>query len=562
MLVGVDGGQTSLRCLVSDTNGNCLAYTETQSHIEAANRFDREERLINCIRAALELADITSSMAISLWISMTGVPDRGSQPAESWRKAVAREFPDARVSVDSDILAALYGAAQLDPGVVALSGTGSIALGRNSDNRMARAGGWGYMVGDEGSGFHIGMSAIRAVTQAVDGLGRDTLLTGLLMSELDLDSPYDIKQYLYSQRPSPSSIAALSRVVAEAAANGDVASNRILTGAGRHMALLVYAVLRRLNLTDDPVNVYPVGGVLTHDKMVREGLRQELSRLAPCSSMTMPKLPPVAGSIMLAAEGGDQEVSDEFVERLSITLPDVPVMRMDTRRTWTLDSLKEHLKGKLIVSSQSTPPDLIDDPYVLTCLARSAIAGGAVAVRANGPNVIRQMRATFSEPILGISKIGREVNDVYITPTLEAAREIIDAGADFIAVDATIRPRPDGRSAAELISEIQSHYDIPIVADISTLDEAIAAEEMGVDFIATTLAGYTSYSVDSSAASLELVRDVSSAVSIPVLAEGKISSPEHAVACIRVGAWAVVVGSAITRPRLIAKRFAEALANI
>ena len=562
VMIGVDGGQTSLRCLISNVDGRCLAYTEAHSSVEIGNQLDREARLIDTVQLALGLANIAPDLVASVWISMTGVPNRHSKPADLWRRIVAQAFPNACVAVDSDILAALYGAAQAEPGIAALSGTGSIVLGRNALGHFARAGGWGYLIGDEGSGFHIGLSAIRAMTQAEDQIGPATSLTELLAEELDLDTPYNIKHRLYSQRPSPRLIASLARLVAVAAADGDPVALEILTDAGRHLALLVHAVLRRLDLIDTSANVYPVGGILTHNRMVKESLRKELSNLAPRAMLAVPKLPPVAGSLILAREDLGLNASNEFLERLSASLPNVPTLRADTRRTWDLDSIKAHIRGRLIVSSQATPPDRTDDPYVLTCLARSALAGGAVAVRANGPDVIRQMRAAFSEPILGINKVDRDANEVYITPTFSAAREIIEAGADFVAIDATMRPRPDGRSTAELMTDILSHYNIPIVADISTADEAVAAEKMGAAFIATTLAGYTSYSLNSSSVSLELIREISSSVSIPVIAEGRILSPEEAAMCIQAGAWAVVVGSAITRPRLIARRFAEALASI
>lgn len=562
VIVGVDSGQTSLRCLISTIEGRCLAYTEAQSNREVQNRLDREARLVDTIRSTLNLAGIAPNLVAAAWISMTGVPNRHSKPAALWKRAVAQAFPSAYVGVDSDILAALYGATQVGPGVVALSGTGSIALGRNADGNMARAGGWGYLIGDEGSGFHIGLSAIRAMTRAEDRMGPVTSLTKLIADELDLEIPYDIKDRLYSQRPSPRSIAALARLVAIAADNGDPVAVEILSEAGRHLASLVYPVLHRLDLIDTPTNVYPVGGILEHNTIVRQRFREELLRLAPYAALAVPKLPPVAGSLILAREALGYSAGSGFLQQLSASLPSVPTVRSGIRKAWDLDSIKAHIRGRLIVSSQATVPDRTDDPYVLTCLARSALAGGAVAVRANGPDVIRQMREAFSEPILGINKIGREVNEVYITPTFSAARDIIEAGADFIAVDATRRPRPDGHSTEELIREIRSCYSTPIVADVSTVDEAIAAEKMGAAFIATTLAGYTSYSLGSSSVSLELIRKVSSSVRIPVLAEGRILHPEEAVKCIQAGAWAVVVGSAITRPRLIAKRFAEALAGI
>jgi putative N-acetylmannosamine-6-phosphate epimerase len=193
-------------------------------------------------------------------------------------------------------------------------------------------------------------------------------------------------------------------------------------------------------------------------------------------------------------------------------------------------------------------------------MARMALAaqqGGAVGIRANGPPDIRAIKAAVSLPVIGLYKDGDQ--DVYITPTLRHARAIVEAGADIVALDGTQRPRPDGSSLATLIAAIRVEWQKPALADVSTLEEGLSAQAAGADFVATTLSGYTPDSPALDGPDLELVRALVSQLSIPVIAEGRIRTPEEARAALAAGAFAVVVGGAITRPQWITAQFAAHL---
>lgn len=215
------------------------------------------------------------------------------------------------------------------------------------------------------------------------------------------------------------------------------------------------------------------------------------------------------------------------------------------------------VKGKLIVSCQALADEPLHGAQLMAKMAIAARVGGAAAIRANSPADIRAIKEAVDLPIIGLYKQGD--SGVYITPTFDAAAEIAAAGADVIALDCTNRPRPDGVPLTELLARIHDELKLPIFADVSTLDEAVAAAEAGVAMAAPTLSGYTEDSPAQDGPDFALLSRMVDALSIPVIAEGRIHSPAQARRALDLGAWCVVVGSAITRPRTITARFARAL---
>jgi N-acylglucosamine-6-phosphate 2-epimerase len=197
----------------------------------------------------------------------------------------------------------------------------------------------------------------------------------------------------------------------------------------------------------------------------------------------------------------------------------------------------------------------------MAAMARAADAGGAVAIRANGPADIAAIRAAVTIPVIGIYKVDLPGFEVRITPTLDHARQVAAAEADMIALDATARPRPGGITAAELIARVREATGCPVVADIATMEEGMAAAEAGADMVATTLSGYTDDSPTQDDPDYELIRQLAPALKVPLIAEGRIATPEQAARALALGAHAVVVGSAITRPHWITERFVARLRN-
>jgi N-acylglucosamine-6-phosphate 2-epimerase len=222
-----------------------------------------------------------------------------------------------------------------------------------------------------------------------------------------------------------------------------------------------------------------------------------------------------------------------------------------------LDGILRRLHGGLIVSCQAPPGDPLHGPTFMAAMARAAVLGGAVGIRANGPADIQAVRRAVDVPVVGLWKDGAE--GVYITPTVRHARAVVDAGAQIVAIDATGRSRPDRSTVPEVIEGLRRTHHCLVMADVSTLNEGVVAVSSGADLVATTLSGYTPYSPQRPGPDLELVAALAARVEVPVVAEGRIGTPQQARAALDAGAWTVVVGGAITRPQLITARFVAAL---
>lgn len=216
------------------------------------------------------------------------------------------------------------------------------------------------------------------------------------------------------------------------------------------------------------------------------------------------------------------------------------------------------LRGSLIVSCQAPPGSPLRHPATIAALAQCAEQGGAGGVRIDGPDDVAAVRRVVAVPIIGIYKITGP-SPVYITPTFEAARDVAHAGADIVAVQATRERDGAGPPLPDLIARIHAECGIAVMADISTVDEGLGAAAAGADLVATTMAGYTPHSRRMPGPDLDLVRDLAGRCPVPVVAEGRISTPEEAASALRAGAWAVVVGRAITMPEAITARFVDAL---
>lgn len=222
----------------------------------------------------------------------------------------------------------------------------------------------------------------------------------------------------------------------------------------------------------------------------------------------------------------------------------------------------ESLKGKLIVSCQALPHEPLHSSFIMGRMALAAKEGGAYGIRANTKEDIAEIQTQVDLPVIGIVKRDYEDSKVYITPTMKEINELMEVKPDIIALDATHSLRPGGRTLDEFYREIRNSYpEQLLMADCSTVEEALFADQLGFDFIGTTLVGYTDQSRDLKIESndFEIIRQIVAKVKHRVIAEGNINTPEKAKRVIELGAFSVVVGSIITRPQLITKSFAEAL---
>lgn len=221
----------------------------------------------------------------------------------------------------------------------------------------------------------------------------------------------------------------------------------------------------------------------------------------------------------------------------------------------------EELRHKLIVSCQALPDEPLHSDFIMARMAVAAKEGGASGIRANSVVDIAAIQKAVDLPIIGIIKRDYEGADVYITATMKEVDELMTVRPDIIAIDATTSTRPNGESLKEFFQKAKKKYPDQLwMADCSTIDEMLTADQLGFDFIGTTLVGYTKQSQGDKIESndFEIIRKALSKLSHPLIAEGNIDTPDKVRRVLELGAYSVVVGSAITRPQLITKKFVEA----
>ena len=222
----------------------------------------------------------------------------------------------------------------------------------------------------------------------------------------------------------------------------------------------------------------------------------------------------------------------------------------------------EQLKGRLIVSCQALPHEPLHSSFIMGRMALAAQQGGAYGIRANTKEDIKEIQSQVDLPVIGIVKRDYEDSSVYITPTLLEVEELMEVKPEIIAMDATQALRPGGLTLDEFFHKVKERYPNQLwMADCSTVEEALHADELGFDFIGTTMVGYTPQSKEMriEADDFAILREIVAKAKHRVIAEGNINTPEKARRVFELGAFSVVVGSIITRPQLITKAFAEAL---
>lgn len=222
-----------------------------------------------------------------------------------------------------------------------------------------------------------------------------------------------------------------------------------------------------------------------------------------------------------------------------------------------MKSVIEGLKGGLIVSCQARPGNPLRGASHMAAMAKAAELGGAVGIRADGPEDIPLIKKATSLPVIGIYKTEPSPSIPYITPDFEHAKILAEFGVEIIAVDATLRTRPDGKTAAELIKRINDEIGIPVMADIATYEEGVSAAKAGAAIVATTLSGYTENTVFTKEPDLMLVRKLCDSVTVPVIAEGRYVTPADVIKGFEAGAHAIVVGKSITNVTFITKLFTD-----
>ena len=222
------------------------------------------------------------------------------------------------------------------------------------------------------------------------------------------------------------------------------------------------------------------------------------------------------------------------------------------------DELIQSIRGGLIVSCQALPGEPLYRPEggVMPLMAEAARRAGAVGIRANGLRDIRDIMARVDLPLIGIVKKNYEGSEAYITPTMDEVDQLVDAGCPIIALDCTRQSHPGGLTSRQFLAQVRAKYPRQLLmADCSSLEDAVMAAQEGADFVGTTLNGCVKGDTPLDGPNFELARQIVKQVPAPLIAEGRIHTPEQARAMLELGALAVVVGGAITRPLEIARRF-------
>lgn len=227
--------------------------------------------------------------------------------------------------------------------------------------------------------------------------------------------------------------------------------------------------------------------------------------------------------------------------------------------------INEKLKKGLIVSCQALDNEPLHSSFIMGRMALAAKMAGAVGIRANTVSDIKEIKENVDLPIIGIIKKDYDNSEVYITPTMDEVDALVAEGVDIIATDGTNNKRPKNEGLKDFYEEIRAKYpDIKLMADCSTVDEAIMSDKLGFDYIGTTLIGYTPQSKGDKidADDFKILREIIEKVNHPVIAEGNVDKPEKAKRVLELGAFTVVVGGAITRPQNIAKKFVDCIETL
>ena len=222
----------------------------------------------------------------------------------------------------------------------------------------------------------------------------------------------------------------------------------------------------------------------------------------------------------------------------------------------------DKLKKGLIVSCQALDDEPLHSSFIMGRMALAAKMAGASGIRANTVSDIKEIKENVDLPIIGIIKKDYDNSDVYITPTIDEIDALVNCGVEIIATDATNMKRPQNDGLEDFYKEIREKYpNIKLMADCSTVEEAVFADKLGFDFIGTTLVGYTPQSKGDQidADDFKILREIIGKCDHPVIAEGNIDNPEKAKRVLELGAFTVVVGGAITRPQNIAKKFVDCI---
>ncbi len=298
-LLGIDGGGTRTTCMASDQEGRILGegYGGPSNHWKVG-LYAAKSSLKAAIGGALRETGLRKSQISVLCAGLAGLA-RGIDRT-IFTKVFSESFPECRLKLEDDAYIALVGATEGQPGVIVISGTGSIATGVNNEGRRARSGGWGHILGDEGSGYQIARSGLTATLRAEDGRGPATLLTEKICSELYIKGMHDLIPMLYDESVPPNRIASLFPLVVEAADEGDDVARGLLDDAAVKLYEIARAVILELGLDDEPFPIIGSGGVWNSAPLIKSRFEDLICENFPKIRLKTARRSPAEGAVMLA----------------------------------------------------------------------------------------------------------------------------------------------------------------------------------------------------------------------------------------------------------------------
>ena len=297
-VLGIDAGGTKTVCLLADEQGSIVAEARGRgANLQAAGELEVEKVLHHVMEEAIG-SRVLVPAAICLGIAGVDRTDDYAVVGAIMRRIGYK----ARVVIVNDALVALEAGAPDQPGVVVISGTGSISYGRNAKGEAARAGGWGYVLGDEGSGYWIGRSALRAVLRQADRRGPDTVLSEMLLEHFNVSAPQELIHEVYIKNLKPTAIGALATCVQAAFSQGDSVAIGILRGAANELEMFALSVARRLELIGQAFVFILAGGIFRAVPWLEQELERRLPVAAPGSWVRLLDVEPAIGAVALALQ--------------------------------------------------------------------------------------------------------------------------------------------------------------------------------------------------------------------------------------------------------------------
>jgi N-acetylglucosamine kinase-like BadF-type ATPase len=326
LVVAVDGGQSSTLALAATVSSQIIGtgWGGPSNHIHEPGGVERlQSALENSILSALQNAGELPENVIHVCLGMSGVTPLAGEIAQAL-------VPSAQVLVHHDAVTALAGASIGQQGVIVIAGTGAVAYGQLDDGRSARTSGWGYIMGDEGSGYDIGCGALRAATQASDGRGRPTLLMERIPQHFGMNDLRAVHRSIYSHQITRPQIASLASVVGMTAQDGDIVAQELLRMAGAHLATAALAVIEDLDMLEEGMIVYTAGGVFQAGEAVLAPFRETLQTRSPSSLVDAPAFSPIIGGLLLALRAAGTILDEGVLQRIRDSAPEAAISKQST----------------------------------------------------------------------------------------------------------------------------------------------------------------------------------------------------------------------------------------